>query len=180
MQQIINSFDFLIPIFLFMVFVVMIIIIGYGIYKSKKGEQIIWSKCISKIAFVFIILGIIAVTCMPSSVRHFQPRSLSLIPFYDYFKPSLNGNNLLSIYFLNTILFIPLGFVLGMVFKTKKTYQITLYGFFLSLCIETIQFVLPLGRTTTIDDLIFNTLGTAIGVLLYKVICKIFYSHNIL
>ena len=62
------------------------------------------------------------------------------------------------------------GFLLAYLYKSniKKT---ILYGCILSAFIEIVQ--IPLERTTDIDDVILNTIGTAVGFLIYKIIKKI-------
>lgn len=68
---------------------------------------------------------------------------------------------------MNVFLFFPLGLSLPSVFRKEssvlKPILITvLFGLFLSVCIETIQYLLSIGLCET-DDIICNTLGTAIG-----------------
>jgi len=65
----------------------------------------------------------------------------------------------------NIAVFIPIGFFIPLTFRRKLSLCI-LYGFLLSLCIELIQF--PIGRWSDVDDLLLNTLGAIIGVLIYK------------
>lgn len=68
----------------------------------------------------------------------------------------------------NVIVFIPVGFGLaGVLHQTSlcSTFRLaTLGGFGLSLLIELSQLAIP-SRSTDVDDLIFNTLGAAIGAL---------------
>jgi glycopeptide antibiotics resistance protein len=68
----------------------------------------------------------------------------------------------------NIVVFIPLGFGLaGALPQTNLRQTIRLAalgGFGLSLLIELGQLTIP-SRTTDVDDLIFNTLGAAIGAL---------------
>ena len=60
-------------------------------------------------------------------------------------------------------MFIPIGFLIKHLwnFSNKKT---LILGFSISLFIEIVQ--LFLNRTSDIDDLILNTLGTYLGILL--------------
>ncbi|MCY9574294.1 VanZ family protein [Bacillus xiamenensis] len=79
----------------------------------------------------------------------------------------------------NVILFIPLGFILPILFSFYQLRKVTYIGFLVSLSIELIQFVLDLivgynYRSFDVDDIITNTLGTLIGVIIYK------YSKNLL
>lgn len=71
----------------------------------------------------------------------------------------------------NIILFVPIGFLLPLVFKKMEFFPLTvLVGFFLSLFIEIMQ--LPQHRSSDVDDLWLNTLGALIGYLLYMYVKK--------
>ncbi|MCP1150681.1 MULTISPECIES: VanZ family protein [Bacillus] len=77
----------------------------------------------------------------------------------------------------NVILFVPLGFILPILFSFNQLRKVIYIGFLVSLSIELIQFVLDLivgynYRSFDVDDIITNTLGTLIGVIIYK------YSKN--
>ena len=63
---------------------------------------------------------------------------------------------------LNILLFIPLGFLTG-----RKGWKAILYGFLLSAFIELIQYIAVLGYCEA-DDVLNNTIGAAIGSLLFK------------
>ena len=64
---------------------------------------------------------------------------------------------------LNLVLFLPLGFALaGIVRKLPAL----LLGSLLSLVIEVAQLGIP-GRDSSLSDLLFNTVGTAVGVLIW-------------
>jgi glycopeptide antibiotics resistance protein len=73
---------------------------------------------------------------------------------------------------VNIIGFVPVGFLLlnylSVVHPVKRRVATAiLCGFFLSLTIETSQTFLP-TRDSDMSDLITNTLGTAVGVALYR------------
>lgn len=71
-------------------------------------------------------------------------------------------------YLLNIVMFIPLGFLVPLIWKKAgKPRYIILTGFAFSLLIELSQ--LLNSRGTDVDDLILNTLGGVVGFLLYKV-----------
>lgn len=68
---------------------------------------------------------------------------------------------------LNVLLFIPLGLALPLLWKPFSSWWRTiLFGFLASVFIETMQIFS--FRATDINDLMTNTLGTAIGFLLAK------------
>ena len=68
----------------------------------------------------------------------------------------------------NIVWFVPFGFLLPAIWQKLKSYHIIPLGFLLSLIIETGQLSLKKGMFE-IDDLVLNTLGTAIGCLIYKI-----------
>ena len=73
----------------------------------------------------------------------------------------------------NIILFIPIGFLLPMLFKRMEYFPLTvLAGLGISLFIEIVQ--LPQNRSSDVDDLWLNTLGAFVGYMFYLCIKKIF------
>lgn len=68
-------------------------------------------------------------------------------------------------------MFIPIGFFVALLWNLKDK-NIILIGFVISLFIEFCQ--LLISRGTDIDDLILNTLGTIVGLLIYKLLSKKF------
>ena len=72
----------------------------------------------------------------------------------------------------NVIGFVPYGYILPVVARRMQNgFLIVLSGFCLSLTVETIQLITRVG-CFDVDDLILNTLGAALGYLLF-VICNI-------
>lgn len=84
---------------------------------------------------------------------------VNLIPFSDTI-------NVVG-YLLNVVMFIPLGFLVPLMWKRMgKFWDIVLAGFSLSILIELSQLLCLRG--TDVDDLILNTLGAVVGFFLYK------------
>lgn len=108
--------------------------------------------------------------------------SINLTPFAEHSRALaclLNSNCIYqrrSFWFLlinvvgNTLVFIPFGLALAGVLPRERPAQTiggaVLGGLLLSLIIELAQLTIP-SRATDVDDLIFNTLGAAIGALLF-------------
>lgn len=69
--------------------------------------------------------------------------------------------------FGNLLLFVPVAFVVRFLFPRTKNWQVILFGFLLSVSIEVLQYVFEVGYSE-IDDVIVNTLGTILGLCLYK------------
>lgn len=118
------------------------------------------------IAFAFYIIGVFYVTgagtiydAMTAQLEDMKER-INLIPFS-------NKINVVG-YLLNIVMFIPLGFLIPLIWKRMgKFLYIIFTGFAFSLLIEISQ--LFSYRGTDVDDLILNTLGAAVGFLLYRV-----------
>ena len=73
---------------------------------------------------------------------------------------------------LNVLLFIPFGLLFPVLFRKTAAIVFTVpAGFLASLCIETVQYITRLG-TADVDDLINNTLGALIGLILYLIFVR--------
>jgi VanZ family protein len=72
----------------------------------------------------------------------------------------------------NVVVFLPLGFLLPLVARIYSARRVLLYGFLLSLAIETIQLVQSQtgngGHVADINDLLANTLGAPIGYGIFR------------
>lgn len=69
----------------------------------------------------------------------------------------------------NIVIFFPLGFFPALIWRGWSWKHSTGAGFLCSLTIELCQ--LPIGRSSDVDDLIFNTAGAALGYGLYRLLC---------
>lgn len=99
-------------------------------------------------------------------------RSINLIPFKS--NSTVNG---MKETLINLLLFIPFGMYLKFIFKSNKLLNI---GFicFLSLIFESLQYLLHIG-VSDITDIIMNTLGGIIGIILIS-ICSNKLNYKIL
>ncbi|MDE7266976.1 MAG: VanZ family protein [Lachnospiraceae bacterium] len=75
----------------------------------------------------------------------------------------------------NIAAFIPFGAYLG--YREKKIITTVIFGFLLSLFIESMQYVWGVG-ISELDDLILNTLGAFLGVVAVKALKKIFAKKS--
>jgi glycopeptide antibiotics resistance protein len=72
---------------------------------------------------------------------------------------------------LNILLYIPMGYLLPLLFPRLKGRHVLMLGFAASLLTETTQLISHLGMFD-VDDLINNTLGVIIGLLLFFLFLK--------
>ncbi|MCI2000992.1 MAG: VanZ family protein [Clostridia bacterium] len=110
------------------------------------------------ILFVAYFSAVLSIVGIPSINALTIDLSINIIPIVDM----ING---LKTTVLNIILFIPLGFLLPLIWHNFRSAKNTiLFGFGLSLIIEISQIFTY--RATDIDDLITNTAGTLLGYLI--------------
>ena len=79
---------------------------------------------------------------------------------------------------LNILLYVPMGYLLPIVWPKLRVWHVILIGFLSSLLTETIQLVFRLGLFE-VDDLVTNTFGTIIGVALYLLLIRKGHGNNI-
>lgn len=110
--------------------------------------------------YLFLLLWLVLFkfsSDIPSVLEEHQMRSLSLIPFADSLRSEVISN---------LVVFIPFGLLLSVNFKRVSLWLKLTYVFIFSLAVEIFQFALAIG-ITDITDVITNTLGGFIGLLLY-------------
>ena len=102
----------------------------------------------------------------------------NLVPFREIrrfilYRESLGFSVVAANLFGNIVGFIPFGFILPLIYKKRRKWQlITLLTMEFSLLIEILQLVLRVG-SCDVDDMILNTLGGLLGYLLFYVCNKI-------
>lgn len=158
----------------------------YLIFVKRKKEAFNIRREVILSTFIFYVILLIHLTVFREENRignvELSIRSLdqiNLTPFVHTFKLT-EGVTLFDYYYNlygNILWFIPMGFGTAYLMKKKPFFFKTLLiGFSVSFSIETMQFLFQTG-IADIDDLIFNTSGTLVGLLLYIVshwiYCKI-------
>ena len=137
---------------------------GMIAYKAYKVRHIIW-------IYIYLFYGYLAVqeaagigTIWDLIAYGKLDNSINLIP--------ISSEGAMT-YILNIIMFMPFGFLLPLIWKNfRNAKKVVLMGFLMSLAIEICQ--LFNIRTTDIDDLLMNTLGTLVGYCCWKVFSLIF------
>ena len=105
----------------------------------------------------------------------YKNRSINIIPFMG--SVIVNGKIDTSEIINNIIVFIPVGIYVCMLKKDWSILKKISVGFFISLGIEVLQFVLAIG-STDITDLIGNTLGGIIGIGVFYLFSKVFKNKT--
>ena len=115
----------------------------------------------SNVALAAWVAIVLLVTLTPTHAQH----EVHLRPLQDVlaaFDPTLHVLRLLGV-IGNVVLFVPLGAILRA--RGVERGRAVLYGLALSTAIELTQLAVP-GRTTSVDDVLLNTVGVVLGHLL--------------
>ena len=102
---------------------------------------------------------------------------INLVPFINLFEYDSEHDALMNI-LGNIAIFIPTGILLPLLDKKlDRLWKVALVGFSIPLVIEFLQ-LFVVGRVSDIDDLILNTLGIAIGYVIYRAIMRMRKTHH--
>ena len=105
----------------------------------------------------------------------YKNRSINIIPFMG--SVIVNGRIYISEIINNIVVFIPVGIYVCMLKKDWPILKKISVGFFISLGIEVLQFVLSIGATD-ITDLIGNTFGGIVGIGVFYLFSKVFKNKT--
>lgn len=97
-----------------------------------------------------------------------ESQGYNLHPFWSY-KATLEGSEgLMRQNALNVLMFMPVGLLFGLPFRSAKWWHTMLVGFILSCSIELLQYHLNRGFAE-VDDVFHNTLGCLVGLGIFVV-----------
>ncbi len=119
-------------------------------------------------AYIFLLIWVILFKT-GFEWRYYHGRSINLIPFY-FGKGDVRSRQIFDIS-MNALVFIPFGIYLRL-FGTSVKKSVPLAAA-TSVLFETVQFIFGIG-STDITDVIMNTAGCAIGVLIFFVSARLF------
>lgn len=141
-------------------------------WRARSGG---WSSALSTTvadAVLLVALGGIAVLTLGDPMGP-QPDRINLIPFRDQWwalqglvDPNLATATLVA----NVVLFVPLGAALAARFPAASTWSLVLLAAGVSLAVEAAQALLDIGRLADVTDLLTNTAGAAIGVVMWDAV----------
>lgn len=167
------------------------IIIVFRMYKIKKSTQVVNYFHEIGVGFFFIFfIGLLSQTIIPNVLIEdgsivfvngsYQATNLEFFRVLSETYNAIKYLNYWHPFFINFIgnivIFIPIGFLLPLLWRKFQNGFITVcFGFFISLAIEVLQ--LPQMRSSDVDDLWLNTLGTLLGYVVYLFIPKSFRAR---
>lgn len=102
-------------------------------------------------------------------------RAINWVPFS---APLIvNGDVVLAEMGFNLLFFVPFGICLPLIETKWQYWKIVILGLLFSLLYESLQFVLAIGMAD-VTDLLFNTLGVCVGLVIYQLFIKIVQSQT--
>ena len=138
----------------------------FGVLNKVRFQNT--KETISYFVFAVYLSAVYLFVGMPTLQFMRFDLSLTLMPFLPMIADIKNT-------ILNVLLFVPLGIMLPFLWRRYDTLKNSLMlGFTLSLSIELLQILTY--RTTDINDIITNTLGTASGYYIFRVTSRIIPS----
>lgn len=170
MYELYNAFEPIIPVFIILFFAVVFITLlinNRSGYKLDNRRKIV--SYLTYVGLVMTLIGMALVTMLPSNnpekVTSFIP-FLSIIETWEYATTRAIINSLL----MNIILFVPFGFFVYLLIR--RAFLTVLLAFMASISIEFLQYVLPIGRISNVDDVILNTVGGIVGMVSGTIFAK--------
>lgn len=146
-----------------------ILVIGYDFFFRRKKAKL--SYVLLHIVFVCYLILVFGVTLLNRFALTSSLWQGKAYPLFYAYKEAwqqfsfLQWRNII----LNILLFVPLGFLLPMLFSSfQRAWKTYLIGFILTLAIETIQYWTKMGAFEC-DDILNNTLGTFVGYGWYRI-----------
>ena len=136
-------------------------------------EKLLRHKRVTSILFIvyFLLLTWIIVFKMELSMSNLvAERSINFIPFKE--SAIVNGRISFSEIINNAIVFIPIGVFTAMLADNLKFIKMAAVPFGISLFYEITQYIFAVGACD-ITDLINNTLGGIVGILIFKLRRKV-------
>lgn len=130
---------------------------------------------LSTVLFIVYLAALLWILLFKLGVRfsYMSDRRVNLVPFNNALS---NGNIDLGETIMNVIIFLPLGIYAGVLFK-RWSYGFKIFFFFLtSLFFEVLQYLLSVG-SFDMTDIVNNTLGGIIGLMIFVAIEKAFNNN---
>jgi glycopeptide antibiotics resistance protein len=142
--------------------------------EQSKVNQV--TNRFTTVLFMIYLLVLCWVLLLKLGVRfsYMENRSVNLIPFRE--AVILNGKMDVWEIMLNVVIFVPLGIYAGILWARWIFGKKLFFIFLMSVIVEGLQFILAVGAFD-LTDIITNTLGGIMGLMLFKAIEKAFHNR---
>lgn len=149
-----------------------------AVVARKRNKRTRWKM----VNFCLVVMFVVFIIYFTVLSRQANSLDIQLIPFHSFIEAQMQPE-LYRTMLMNVFLFVPLGLTLPFALIDGMRNKVLLSVFcamVLSTTVEIMQYVFHLGRVET-DDIICNTLGTAIGTLAFildEIIDKVLLKNN--
>lgn len=134
------------------------------VYIIVHKEKFVFYK--ELLMFLFLIYALLLFYVVTFQDLNYGTNNF--IPFHEITRYEFGSKYFIHNIVGNILLFIPFGFFISYIMKTKKIYAPLIISIITSLTIEFTQ--LKIGRTFDVDDIILNLVGAIIGYIIYLTI----------
>lgn len=154
-------------------------IFAYCIIKKNEINTV---RVIYINSIVLYIILLASLSFLPVNLN--QEKGFNYIPLAKFLlSDAAKLASYINISIYSVILFLPLGFMTGMQCKLIASKSTVLYalmlGLLVSLIIEVVQLYLPFNRICDVDEILFNTIGSFLGAVLFYIMSKKRFMINI-
>lgn len=163
-----------------MIIIFTVVIISMRIvYLIAHKEKFVFYKEVSLLAFLLYALLLFYVV----TFQDVNYGTNNFIPFKEIFRYEFGSKVFMHNIIGNIILFIPFGYFVSHIMKTRNPFSMFIISLITSCTIEFTQ--LKIGRTFDVDDIILNMIGCVCGYLIYLFIDTLekklpaFFSTNL-
>lgn len=163
-----------------MIIIFTVVIISMRIvYLITHKEKFIFYKEMSLLAFLLYALLLFYVV----TFQDVNYGTNNFIPFKEIFRYEFGSKVFMHNIIGNIILFIPFGYFVSHIMKTRNPFPMFIISIITSCTIEFTQ--LKIGRTFDVDDIILNLMGCIFGYIIYLFIDTLekklpaFFSTNL-
>ena len=144
---------------------VVVLILLRIIYLIKNKQKIVLYKDLTYLAFVIYLLSLFQLVTLQDAVSW---STNNFIPLKEITRYNIGSALFIKNVIGNILLFVPFGFFISYILKSKRWFEPFIITIICSLTIEIVQ--LSIGRVFDVDDILLNLIGGVIGYLLYKLL----------
>ena len=147
---------------------VVLMMVAYG---ARKGARMTAGLLLAEYVFVLYSSTVI----FRATSERFS--GYDYHPFWSYRAYFGGESQLLVENFMNVVVFVPVGVLLGAAFRSMTWWKALLIGGAISVSIEVLQFVLKRGFAE-VDDVMHNTIGCLIGYSLWLMVYGVWVKYK--
>jgi glycopeptide antibiotics resistance protein len=155
-----------VSLFLLIVAVVSILLTRWIAFAPAERRRI------ARILFIASLAVVLVATVVPTQLPGSGGRYISLTPGGAFFGSEIEGmypmerRMATATSIANAGMFVPLAVFWYSATERASGLRVLIGGFFLSVGIELVQLIMNAGRVVDVDDVLFNTAGALVGVLM--------------